>query len=952
MSRWLKSVNNLLENLDGTVENVAEDGREQVGAFLQESGVNGVGVSAFLESGKKAILNQQQGLASSDDDDDSSYYEEEVATTDDDDDDLEFDEDDDGQYTTEEADTIDDDVVYEEYEEELEDDDEEVVGESSHDDGGGVTLSSDDGIDNRSDNGTIDEDEAVSIQIPRNQVTSDTISEMSGTEIGLLDVEEDDDDPIAMQQQLRQHSPIDHNLLDVMPKTPTRIESGKLKDLIASEESNDANAVAASIPEESTNTSNSASKDNSKKIFDQSPTIPRRSLDLSSHNKNQKIEAPANFLDVDNGDDLDDDFDNESGHDNRSKRSVDSFGNMQNDSAPPRPERKESLQKKENNGQQEEEIVTTSTKKASPPPPPPPPPKKETALHPPPKTAPPRSAGGLKPKETKEYQKLLAKVQSLQTQLKKTSSELKSSQMEQRKLDKQVKTLMTQLETANSEVHAQNEELRRAGERMEKDRKRADEEREELFDEHEEEVEQMKESHEKEINEMRGQYESQIAQLQKTLEVEESKRLQEGGDWTKELEDSVQRERDAIVKVNELETERNQLNSEISKLQTSEKSLQTKLESALQANKAARQREREAEDKLDTALSQHSRQISQRQAREAELEKSLFDLGAALTASQQKQAIQQRNHNVSASSTNNGGDIGKYKELYENAIDEVETLRGQLDVETQRREALQEELSEISKERTEEASSTQARQREHDRKVSELVANIAGLQKRLKEQKGGDLTTDENNNASGSSLSVPLLKQQLEDSKTEISRLSDSLMRHHGQIEASKAEIMTLRGRLQMATKRADDAEKLLNATQAGGGGRRGVGGGGYDLEAANVGIPSVRRRKGGRGRGGRFSASQSIRSALSLGPATAGGIGRTTADQIFQTIDAVDVWMIETGSFMRHEPLARIGFMFYLMTLHLWTFALVAFHTTEAMHGDFGGSLNEHNPQSWERHN
>ena len=94
--------------------------------------------------------------------------------------------------------------------------------------------------------------------------------------------------------------------------------------------------------------------------------------------------------------------------------------------------------------------------------------------------------------------------------------------------------------------------------------------------------------------------------------------------------------------------------------------------------------------------------------------------------------------------------------------------------------------------------------------------------------------------------------------------------------------------------------------------------------------------------------ASQAIRSAFSLGPA---GTGRNSnmADQVFQTIDAVDVWMVETGSFMRHEPLARIGFMFYLMTLHLWTFALVVFHTTETPHGDFG-SMNG-NPRPWARH-
>jgi hypothetical protein len=55
--------------------------------------------------------------------------------------------------------------------------------------------------------------------------------------------------------------------------------------------------------------------------------------------------------------------------------------------------------------------------------------------------------------------------------------------------------------------------------------------------------------------------------------------------------------------------------------------------------------------------------------------------------------------------------------------------------------------------------------------------------------------------------------------------------------------------------------------------------------------------------------------------------------EQVALTLDALDNWMVQTGSFLRHEPLARLG---YLLTLHLWSFALIAFHTTEQPHGDY----------------
>jgi hypothetical protein len=77
-------------------------------------------------------------------------------------------------------------------------------------------------------------------------------------------------------------------------------------------------------------------------------------------------------------------------------------------------------------------------------------------------------------------------------------------------------------------------------------------------------------------------------------------------------------------------------------------------------------------------------QLSQQQSREAELEKTVFDLGSALMAVQQKR--QQVPVPKSIAETEN------FKENFESVAKELETLKVQHDMEIQQREALQQEL--------------------------------------------------------------------------------------------------------------------------------------------------------------------------------------------------------------------------------------------------------------------
>mmetsp|Transcript_10836 Transcript_10836/g.15966 ORF Transcript_10836/g.15966 Transcript_10836/m.15966 type:complete len:743 (+) Transcript_10836:149-2377(+) len=520
-------------------------------------------------------------------------------------------------------------------------------------------------------------------------------------------------------------------------------------------------------------------------------------------------------------------------------------------------------------------------------------------------------------------QSSLENVKLLQ-QVKKHKQDLKKATAETHQLRKHVMQLNQELEASEAEVKAQQEELKRAAERMEKERHRANEDREDLLDEQEEELETQKVQYEKELSDLKDRYEDQLEELEERLSTVEEKRKVEGGDWTKELEDALQRERDALKKMSSVKDENASLKSSLTKLESQQSSLQTKLESAVQASQTANDRERQAEDKLDAALSIHSRQLSQRQSREAELERVLADTCAALARARQKEKNPKPAPVDSAHTS--------YKDKLDIAEDELETLRAQFVLEQERSDALRYELTDISKERTAEALEAQANLRHHNREISDLKSTISRLEAVARDrQSAPDMVA-----SSGDETS---LYQQLEDSKKQIAALSEQVIENQNAAQNSKQAILTLKSRLQLATARADSAEDAFNAATA-----KST----YEFQGdlAYSGASMKRRVKGGRSKNN--VAVRSVRSALGLNP---GRVSSDGMEQLAVTIDAVDSWLIGTGSFMKHEPLARLGLVLYLCILHLWSFCLVLFHTSsyEDVHGDFGSMSDPdgHGPQN-----
>ncbi|KAL3912963.1 MAG: hypothetical protein SGARI_000890, partial [Bacillariaceae sp.] len=525
----------------------------------------------------------------------------------------------------------------------------------------------------------------------------------------------------------------------------------------------------------------------------------------------------------------------------------------------------------------------------------------------------------------------------LQAQLARIQLVLEKTQKKNLAFEQQVGTLQTTVASYEQEIDAQSKELQRAGQEMETMRRQQKEDQDDILDDHDEELEELQKEHQTKIDKIRNEYETTIAQWKEQFEREQSKRQQEGGNWNQELEDAVQRERDALKKLHETTTEKDELRSKAEAMTVESSKLQTKLESALDSTTAATAREKQAQDDLDKSKALHSRQLLQRQQREAQLEQTIAELGSALSAAKQKHQDQNDHKSINNRQQWKGSETNEainYKEQWEQASEELETLQVQMTMEIQRRQALQQELQEMAQERM---ASEQSLRAENNQKISDLEATVSRLQASLR---GQQQQLQQPNDAS--QTSTVQLSRKLDEANQEISRLSDQVLRHQGLSENSKSEISALKGRLQAAVSRAEEAERIhIHSSNL----QRNS----YDMESgrgSSMQSFSTRRRiKGGSGRTG----VRSIRSALRLGGSGGSSSSSPVMSQVIQTIDAVDGWMVDTGSFMRTEPFARLGFLLYLVILHVWSFALVAFHSVEVEHGDFGSM--DSNPRHWRSH-
>jgi len=385
--------------------------------------------------------------------------------------------------------------------------------------------------------------------------------------------------------------------------------------------------------------------------------------------------------------------------------------------------------------------------------------------------------------------------------------------------------------------------------------------------------------------------------------------------------------------------------------------LETRLEHATSQMELASERERNAEEQLDKALSVHARQLGVRQKRESELEQTVADLGAALVVAKGKVEAAMRagvildggRFSNSVSDVIPEEDSLDLKARLQDSQDDVETLRAQLSLERQRCSTLHVELQDLSKEQADELSGAHAKQRQYERKISDLTTLVAKLQSSLR-RVGSSLEADKEGgllNSHGERMDAIVSdqysgqysgdeKKETDHLRKQIASLSEKIFEMQTKIDAGRGEISTLKNRLRSAQLRAEAGEKSLEAAN-----QRlimldnvhsGMSGMSSADEEMGLGRRATRRRRHGgsgalRRRGGfnKPSKVESIRSALGLHP------GRfptgSWQEALASLLDAFDTLAVDLGSHFRHYPISRLAFVLYLMILHAWAFFLLVYH-------------------------
>ena len=444
-----------------------------------------------------------------------------------------------------------------------------------------------------------------------------------------------------------------------------------------------------------------------------------------------------------------------------------------------------------------------------------------------------------------------------------SSSSTPSSRKQMQRLKQQNAALQQQLSQLQAEFQAQQTEVEQAATYVHEETAKLAEEREQDWQEQQAQLEELRDEQEQQLEALQIEHEAQVAELREQLE--QALDLQSSTQTV--LEPLQQEKKEWEVQRDAWEKERLRLEALVEGLQ--------------QSTTVAQSREQTSEAQLDEVREQYQQQLAQRQAREVELEQTVAELGAALSAAKKNPQQPARVNKV---------------EPDPQLQHELETSQTQLAVVTRHNEALQKELQQLAEERTKDAAQIQALERTHH----ETLAKLNQLQR--------SRPTAQNDSGSR----VRQLTLELDQAKQQVLSISDQLLRQQGQAESYKSEVLALKGRLQAATTRADTAEQTLQ-----------------DQSAMEVPSRLRRRVKGGRLR---HLQQRSIRSTLGL-RVVHGGL----ADQVLTTVEAMDEWLMETGTILRHEPLARLGFALYFALVHLWCFALVCFHTVQSEHADIG---------------
>lgn len=225
-------------------------------------------------------------------------------------------------------------------------------------------------------------------------------------------------------------------------------------------------------------------------------------------------------------------------------------------------------------------------------------------------------------------------------------------------------------------------------------------------------------------------------------------------------------------------------------------------------------------------------------------------------------------------------------------------------------EILHQQLRDMSKENSQEASAVHVLQVQHQRQVEDLRLELSRLQAMRRDGTSQVSFVDQDSDP-----------QNNNELSHQVKLLSQEVLKLREKLAHSSGEIKALKSRFKAANDRATKAEDELAIVTLDGIER---------AASSSLGGSSARKPTEG-------GSSSTIRAVMRLTP----GRGDRT-EQIGIVVDAVDKFAVATGKYLRRKPLARAGFILYLLMVHMWTFLLLFFHAhnIETSRAEYGSNI------------
>ncbi|KAI9999254.1 hypothetical protein PInf_004074 [Phytophthora infestans] len=227
-------------------------------------------------------------------------------------------------------------------------------------------------------------------------------------------------------------------------------------------------------------------------------------------------------------------------------------------------------------------------------------------------------------------------------------------------------------------------------------------------------------------------------------------------------------------------------------------------------------------------------------------------------------------------------------------------------------------MNNVKREYAESKNTMFARQSQLESTNTELVNNVANLERELAKAKEAvavasqtnGATTQENKRLTDqvNQLSSHSSATAAANGELRIQRLTSRLIEKQETIDSLRTRVTTMDVRLQDVTLQAQRAEEKLSRMEQNGGVD--------DMEMATP--------VGKMGKGGMRSRPNRMAHVISR---VAPVVERSR--RVLTALDVLDRWLLFLGRVFLQAPFARLGMLCYVVLIHFWVFMILSFHTS-----------------------